>query len=692
MLAHASHSLFFRHSASRDRRWVVEREETFSLDVAGRPDLRSTGEFSGSNLVITDSSGTRFTYEPQPSLDSADGQFFGYYSARADAYIRWPLSDRGAMQIGENRGGVMDWRPSQMQVTTIPVTAFRPPSGIGLGGNGPGTSGPGTGGPGTGGPGTGGPGTGGPGGIAIGNTRGPWSNAAGGAGQTPSRAPFAGGFPPRISVLEQQGQLTIAMIDPQGGLRVFTGRDKFWQSQDYRPTPALDLGAPLAMLPNARTAIPFIYTIDARGGLAESADGSRFFDIRWQSGIAPTFVPDTHLTSLPSDSRLIAIDDRGRCLVIDPAGRYLDVGPFNYRAVPGGVVQAVTDANGDINIFTIDRDGRLIQMRSTPGGRWIESLIETGHVPGGYLAAVSLRGAGVAPPAIYVSAVDQRSSLRVHREPFTRAISINSARLPPGSPLAITRTAAGELSVSAVTTAGLWNEWVYRNGWLSRPIRAGFAPGSHIVWGPGTPILFAIDHTGDLVAGLGVGDYWDCIVCGASGYGGVPVGYLPPRLVSSETIPNPPLPPVDVRLINTHREDLFVTINALGNPTLSKEIEIPVGGSVLHRFERDAGSTIVETYDVQAPDGSFVNEVFSQPIPPQSLYSLTVYENRIQSMVIDRTQKRLAAEQIEGVTKGLRSLGVFALPAGEGVGQLQSIDLYLQAVRQNNPGAASVFP
>ena len=156
------------------------------------------------------------------------------------------------------------------------------------------------------------------------------------------------------------------------------------------------------------------------------------------------------------------------------------------------------------------------------------------------------------------------------------------------------------------------------------------------------------------------------------------------RLLQRSIQPNPPLPPVATRLINSHTKELLVQVTDLrtGVPV---DLTIPPRRAKDVMLDRDAGATFVETYEVSDGRGNSIRREFSTPVPPAPLYDITVYEKFLQSIAIDRTGK--SPNIIEDINYQPKSLGLFVIPPGAEF-RGGEVDVYQSAKNANNPGAA----
>lgn len=154
------------------------------------------------------------------------------------------------------------------------------------------------------------------------------------------------------------------------------------------------------------------------------------------------------------------------------------------------------------------------------------------------------------------------------------------------------------------------------------------------------------------------------------------------KMVQQSISPNPPLKPVMTRLSNSNRNELLVRIADLRTGT-SNDITIPAVGVKVFEFQRDAGSTLTERYDVIGPAGVILTQEFTTQVPPMILYDVSVYEVFLQSIAIDRTGK--SPNPIEDINFQPKSVGYFVIPPGDQF-RGDPIDVYRQALQANNPG------
>jgi hypothetical protein len=160
---------------------------------------------------------------------------------------------------------------------------------------------------------------------------------------------------------------------------------------------------------------------------------------------------------------------------------------------------------------------------------------------------------------------------------------------------------------------------------------------------------------------------------------------LRPRLISQKVNGNEPLPPASVVLENSHDEQLLITLRDVGDKAGPRELKIPAGQSKTLRLKRDAGATIVETWEIPLRSGEVTIQQRERAVPPRRLYTVSVYELFVQSLAIDATKR--GKGKIEDISFSPRSIGLFSIPPGEELEDGAVIDVYREARRHRNPGA-----
>lgn len=160
------------------------------------------------------------------------------------------------------------------------------------------------------------------------------------------------------------------------------------------------------------------------------------------------------------------------------------------------------------------------------------------------------------------------------------------------------------------------------------------------------------------------------------------------RTVNHEVRANPQLPPAQIELINSHSGALRILI-ADSRSGKIREVRIEPNTRVMAGFDRDAGATVVETYEIRSLSGLWDRQQFVTQIPPMSIYDLSVYEEFLQSIAIDRTGT--SPNPIEDVNYQPKSVGWLPLPPGNALPARGQIDAYQDAKSANNPGAVRRF-
>lgn len=157
------------------------------------------------------------------------------------------------------------------------------------------------------------------------------------------------------------------------------------------------------------------------------------------------------------------------------------------------------------------------------------------------------------------------------------------------------------------------------------------------------------------------------------------------RVLNEQIIQNAPLPPVSLRISNTHSDALLVLLADRRNPSALKKFRIPQGGSETVVLDRDSGSTVIQTVQWLDGFGNWDRREIQVPVPPAVLYDVSVYEEFLQSIAIDATGK--SPNVIEDVNYQPRSVGFLLLPPGDQLQDNSVIDVYRAAFDSQNPGA-----
>ncbi|MBX3423655.1 MAG: hypothetical protein KF752_19025 [Pirellulaceae bacterium] len=157
------------------------------------------------------------------------------------------------------------------------------------------------------------------------------------------------------------------------------------------------------------------------------------------------------------------------------------------------------------------------------------------------------------------------------------------------------------------------------------------------------------------------------------------------RSKSRQLRPNPPLPPAEIRLFNSQRNALVVMLTPQRDRSPLETVRIQPQDSVTVTLHRDSGAQLVETFEVLRADGSWVTRELMTSLPASAIYDVSVYEEHLQSIAIDRTGT--SPNPIEDVNYTPRSVGLFVLSVGHDRPDHGQVDVYTKAEAAKNPGA-----
>ncbi len=157
------------------------------------------------------------------------------------------------------------------------------------------------------------------------------------------------------------------------------------------------------------------------------------------------------------------------------------------------------------------------------------------------------------------------------------------------------------------------------------------------------------------------------------------------RTVHQEIRTNPSLPPAQLELFNSHRSALVVLLGDKRAGSAVQQIRVEPNSSQMLVLDRDAGGTITETIEIRSALGIWERQQFVTAIPPAAYYDLSVYEEHLQSIAIDRTGK--SPNPIEDINYVPKSVGWLPLPPGTALPSSSRIDVFPQAQAARNPGA-----
>ena len=258
----------------------------------------------------------------------------------------------------------------------------------------------------------------------------------------------------------------------------------------------------------------------------------------------------------------------------------------------------------------------------------------------------------------------------------------------PGAPLEIGASAFGPM-VSTISGGGNWNVWIYDpvGGWVHHLTGSGFSVGVPIAFAPSVGTFFTIDPLGRLVCANWSGTAW------STGYA-LPGFDYTPKLVSRNLVPNPPLPPAQVTLINSGSDPLIVQIVDLFDPRQPPEQNIPAGSDVQISLARESGGTLEETFLIPGPGGLLLEQTESHQIPPEQRFTLTIWSDKETYKVLPfKDAKKGAPKSVtEGFSRRTQvSLGVLPIAPGELLRDGEQFDLVQIAKRLKNPARWYIF-
>ena len=157
------------------------------------------------------------------------------------------------------------------------------------------------------------------------------------------------------------------------------------------------------------------------------------------------------------------------------------------------------------------------------------------------------------------------------------------------------------------------------------------------------------------------------------------------RTVQHQVVSNAQLRPISARIVNSHSDTIVVLVADRRHSQSIQKLRIPSGGSERIQLDRDPGASIVETVETMDSFGNWNQQQFNTAIPPTVLYDMSVYEEFLQSIAIDRTGK--SPNPIEDINYQPRSIGFFLVPPGNELPENADIDAYRIAQDAQNPGA-----
>lgn len=638
--------------------------QQFRLSVPGDPQFDSTAVLSGSTLVITDASGRSFSYERTPAFDTADGRYWGFLSPEARQSLRWPVSGRGTMLVGDPQG--TSWRESLQQVQPAAVVG-RPAEGPIIRPAPPPRGG---------------------GGSQI--------PRAGPSGPQPALAHNRPGGAVHLAISgDRRGRPRMGLIDPTGVVRLFEATPDGWKHLTELTALNLVPGAPLGMAPDVTPGMTRVYTIDTAGALVQLTSGQGSIPIAPQT----QFVPGGGVTVRSDEGGTFAaaVDAAGRLWNLEllpqeplhPRHEVLERTPG--LLLPGSPVTEVESplsGRGRMReLFVTSARGVLLRYQQTLGGWSSAEPLAEGFVPGAPVAAMYYRApSGIV--SLCLAAVDWRGQLQfLSGAPGNLHVAVmDRGTLPPGAWVRMHGSLEG-LLVTAVGVDGGWRVWRPSGpavAWEAALVQNGFPPGAPVFADPVSGGLMCVDVRGRVVTAVHRLDHWECRLC----HHELP---LPPKLVTRRIIPSAPLPPARVTFTNGGPEELAVQLADAADSTRSREITLPPGGEETVVLERDGGALLEEVSLLPGPGGEWLQHVEQYPLPPQPRYTLAVWAKRTTYSYIDNRKNRPIGSLPSFDLQSHVSIGVVQLPGGELLRDGERIDLFQEAARNRNPGAAIWF-
>lgn len=218
----------------------------------------------------------------------------------------------------------------------------------------------------------------------------------------------------------------------------------------------------------------------------------------------------------------------------------------------------------------------------------------------------------------------------------------------------------------------LWRVLRTTNGANGYWLESAFMPGYALNGTPGGAVAL-------VPVGSGLGQIWLPLPPPAA------PGFQPRwRTVSHELTPNAPLEPAQIDLFNSYAMPIVVLIGDRRTGAV-RPVRIEPGAQVPVTFDRDAGASIVEVYETRSAGGVWSQQQLVTQIPPAPIYDLSVYEEFVQSIAIDRTGT--SPNPIEDISVLPKSVGMILVPPGAALPARGRIDAYAEARAANNAGA-----
>ena len=484
-------------------------------------------------------------------------------------------------------------------------------------------------------------------------------------------------------------QTTAGYIAPDGKLTLFDGGAAGWTARGIPFPHALVPGSPITLLPQPAAAVwPTVITVSPGNKLIQIVN----------AGVPQILLPAQNfpvgarleLARSGPQSLVFAVDGSGDLWCVDPATNIGHKINSVLESFPFGSSVAAVGAGSQYQVFAVDLFGTL-HCYSGSGAVWSSVVLAGGLIPGTSIAADVLP-IGLPPvQRLNIAAIDPAGNLMLWSKasgfPWSPP-SVVAIGQSPGSPLEIGNSAYGPM-LSTISPGGSWNVWLYEppGVWTNHFVGSGFFPGAPIACAPAVGTVFTIDPLGRLVCANWTGSAW------STGYAMPQLAYTP-QLISREFIPDAPLPPASVTLINSGTDPLLVQIVDLFNPRQPAEEKIPVGGELEVSLARESGGTLEEVSLIPGPGGVLTEQTASHPIPAPQRFTLVLWSDKETYKVLPfRNAKKGAPKSVtEGFSRRSQvSQGVIPVAPGELLRDGEQLDLVQIAKRLKNPGAVIHF-
>lgn len=600
---------------------MAQAQQKYQLIVPDDPSVKSTATRNENQLIIV-SNGKSFTYERHRSMDSEDGKYAAYYDATRRRYVRFPVSGSGLMMLGQISGLDVAWTESQMQVVNENSARRTPP-------------------------------------------------VDGSADYRPEKLHLA------------DGSILVAMIDQNGKLVVFSGKQDRWapypQPFPLSPQHKLVPGGAVGLYPG-RSGEPVVLTVEQSGLLIQLEPGK----------------PSTELSrkdhpALVSGSPVATAAKYGSCMIVDQVGRIwqyqISTKSFDLIESRQGLVRPGANlAYLENEVFVIDVAGNLVGFEKNRSGWSNPKLIESGFPSGGFVS--TWRSGGLVSSRKYLCAIgnDQQLYLFARNRDRWMANPVSGIRGIPGNRVGLGMR-DDELVISCVNPQGHWvsiSHSLRRTGGKATPqtIAENFHRHSPVMLGHDGIQMFSVDPAGRMITASYRNNRWDRFVFDRR-------FRLAPSFRQREVVPNPPLKPVEIVLTNDHRQALTVWVHDRRDNSRKQDFHLKPGESKKIRIDRDSGAVAHEEFTSVGPFGGGVSEVLQVRIPPKVLYDVVVFEYKVTSQYFDRTKNK--SNKPDSVQQAHVSVGVFPIAPGERMTDGSTVQLYRSARAQKNPGAAAHF-